>query len=249
MKTFNPIIPKTIFPHRVVCGFTTRTGGVSPPPFDSLNLGSETADDPVNVRLNRSAVYCRFGVDEHHVALMNQVHGNGVAIASAGAVYPQTDGLVTIVPGVFLGVLAADCVPVLMYDPAGNAAGAIHCGWRSIVGGIAERTVSLMADTAGTRPENVLVILGPSAAPCCYEIGVETATRLNPAAVIRRNGKRYGDLKTELCRRLLTCGISGEHIEDIPDCTICGVRDYFSHRRDGSNAGRMMGFIMIRNTD
>ena len=246
MIAIDTVVPKTFDAARVTCGFTTRTGGVSRPPFASLNLGARTADDPENIRRNRLTVYSRYGADERTVALMDQVHGNTVRIVECGGVYPETDGLVTTVPGVFLGVLTADCVPMLVCDPVRGIAGAVHCGWRSIVGGIAERAVGLVSGSLGASPGDIRIALGPSAGPCCYEIGDETAEKLNPGSVVMRNGGMYGNLKAEIRQRLLGCGITGGCIEDISECTICQEEKYFSHRRDGLDSGRMMGFIMIK---
>ena len=246
MSSFKPIIPLTIPPKHVLCGFTTRCGGVSPPPFNSLNLGLDTPDDPLNVRKNHSIFYRYSGVDENNTAIMKQVHGNEVVVVNRGGVYPETDGLITSSCGVLLGVKVADCIPLLLYDPVHEVAGAIHCGWRSIVSGIAEQALSKMKEDMGTRPEEVIAVMGPSAGSCCYEIGGDTAGYLKSASIISRDGKLYGDLKAELSFHLLRAGLNGNNIEIISDCNICNENLYFSHRRNGLYSGRMMGYIMIR---
>ncbi len=194
---------------------------------------------------NRRALFAETGVPESSVALMGQVHGVSIAFADAGGLYPGVDGLISTIPGILLGVLVADCVPLLLYDPANHAAGAIHCGWRSLTGGIVERALASMRETIGTASERVLAALGPAAGACCYETGPEVAAKLKPASVVRRGGAWYADLKAELAARLRESGVQACNIEINPDCTICNTR-YFSHRRQKGTAGRMMGFIVLK---
>lgn len=246
----NPNHPKPVIPHSlaragVLCGFTTRRGGVSLPPFDSLNLGTRTADPGESVRENYRILYDYLAVPEERAALMRQVHSATVRVIERGGVYDDTDGLLTAAPGILLGVRVADCVPVLLHDPRRRVAGAIHCGWRPIVGGILERALELMRSEWNSRPEDLLAALGPSAGPCCYEIGEEVAVRLDPSSVLFRNGSRYADLRAEITLRLHSAGVKSDHIESIPHCTICNNALYFSHRRDGALSGRMMGYIML----
>ena len=248
MSHYNPILPHIISQKQVRCGFTTRNGGVSLPPYDSLNLGGKTADDPLNIRGNRSIVYYFSGVDEKNVALMEQVHGNNISIVHTGGIFPETDSLITSKSGIMLGVLVADCIPLLLFDPTHRVIGVVHCGWRSIVAEIAEKTINTMIDEMGTHPEDVLAVMGPSAGSCCYKIDKETADLLLPESIIVRHGEIYADLRAELRVRLLTAGFSDQNIEIFSDCTICNEQLYFSHRRDKKNAGRMMGYI-IRQKD
>ncbi len=242
----SPIIPQSLARAGALCGFTTRPGGVSLPPFDSLNLGTGTTDRPESVRENYRILYDFLSVEEERVALMRQVHSGTVRVVDRGGISDDTDGLLTATPGVLLGVRVADCVPVLLYDPRREAAGAIHCGWRPIVSGILERALELMHSEWGSRPEDVLAALGPSAGPCCYEIGEDVAIRLAPGSVISRKGSRYADLHAEITLRLHSAGVKNDHIELIPHCTICNDALYFSHRRDGVLSGRMMGYILLK---
>ena len=134
-----------------------------------------------------------------------------------------------------------------LFDPVQMAAGAIHCGWRSLVNGIAEKALNLMAQYFGSDPGNILAAAGPSAGPCCYEIGGDVAERLQSASFTRRNGMLYADLRAELNHRLIDSGIKSRNIEISDNCTICNKSLYFSHRRDGDRSGRMMGYIVIIN--
>lgn len=236
---------RLIDPASAFAGFTGRAGGVSPMPWESLNMGGTTDDDPANVAENRRRLCLWAGLRPDRLAVMGQVHGAVVRIADQPGQYAETDGLLTSEPGLMLGVLTADCIPLILYDPMHAAGGVIHCGWRPLVAGIAENAVALMGETWGSDPADIIAILGPGAGVCCYEIGGEVAGQLSTDAVIERDGMLFGDLKHELSSRLHMSGVRGDHIEVSPDCTICDDR-YFSHRRDHGATGRMMGFFAIR---
>jgi len=245
-------IPSLFLGSPVTSGFTTRRGGVSPAPFDTLNFGTATGSDPSHVAQNYRILREYTGTDEHNVALMRQVHGTSVRVVTEGGVYPDTDGLVTDVSGLLLGVRVADCVPLLLYDPVRPAAGAVHCGWKPTVGGIAEHAVHLLTERFGCCPGDIRAAAGPSAGPCCYEIGRDVASKFREGSIQARGGSLYADIKAELSARLLDTGLAAHNMEMSPDCSICNPADYFSHRRDNVNAGRMMGFIMLngrRKTD
>lgn len=234
---------------KVVVGFTTRAGGISKPPFDSLNFGRMTADDPIAVEENFRRFHHYMGVAGSQMATMKQVHGDRVRIVGHGGDYLDTDGLVTAEPGVVLVVKTADCLPLILFDPVHSVSAAVHCGWRSLTSGIAEKAVSLMASTFGSAPEDIAAAIGPSAGPCCYEIGDDVARFLSEESVIRRDGTMFGDLRRELVLRLRNAGLDDLHIESGAPCTICDPSRFFSHRRDGLDSGRMIGFIMIRDIE
>jgi polyphenol oxidase len=246
MDPLSPIIPN-IFPGQIVLsGFTTRHGGVSKAPFDSLNFGLSTSDDSTSVRENYSRLYRYLDIDGKNTAFMRQVHSSSVIIVSQGGEYDSADGILTGVQGLLLGVKVADCVPVILFDTFSNAVGVIHCGWRSLVSGILENTLSLMKKEWNTNPAGVIFALGPSAGPCCYQVGNCVAKQMNDSSILRRDGKLYADLHKEIISRLLEKKVSMENIESIRHCTICNPSLYYSHRRDGSHSGRMLGYIMMR---
>ncbi|MCE5251776.1 peptidoglycan editing factor PgeF [bacterium] len=246
MNSFKLIIPRTVPSEKVVCGYTTRSGGVSSPPFDSLNLGFHTPDDHARVAENHRIVYRYAGADENEVAFMGQVHGSAVKIVDSGGVYPGTDGLITARRGLLLGVKVADCIPLLLYDPGHEVIGAIHCGWRPIVDGIARKAVALMSGHYKTDPAQIVAVMGPSAGPCCYEVGPDVACRLRPESVTDRGGSLFADLRAELVSHLTDAGVAEHHIEIFNDCTICRDSLYYSFRRSGDQSGRMLGFIMLK---
>jgi YfiH family protein len=246
MNNYKPILPHIIPQKQVICGFTTRDGGVSPPPFNFLNLGFKTLDDPRNIGKNHRILYQHLNVDKSHVALMEQIHGDTVSVIESGGKIPLSDGLITSKVNLMLGVLVADCIPLLLFDPSQHVIGAIHCGWRSISACIAEKALGMLTEEFGSYPGNVVAILGPSAGSCCYKVGEDVAELFHDSSVIKRDGILYADLKAELSVHLLKAGVRDSNIEIISDCTICNEHLFFSHRRNNKYSGRMMGYIMMK---
>ncbi|MFC1692791.1 peptidoglycan editing factor PgeF [Candidatus Latescibacterota bacterium] len=253
MNKISPVIP-TVFPSdQVICGFTTRYGGVSLSPFDELNLCYETIDEQNSVKKNYDLLCCLLGVEAENIRVMEQAHTCNIDIVESGGISKAADGLVTSTPGIILGIQIADCIPLLLYDPVHGVTASVHCGWRSLVNGIAEKAVNIMvghrSGTLGNnnaRPADIIAAMGPSAGPCCYEIGDEVAMRLHSGSVVERDSRLFGDLRTELALRLMKAGLKEHSIEVFSDCTICNSSLYYSHRRDGSLSGRMLGYIMIK---
>ncbi len=204
--------------------FTTRRGGVSLPPFDTLNLGRWTDDDPAAVRENLARVVRSAGVDR--LAQARQVHGTAVVPAPAAGA-PEADGVHTAEPGVGCLVLTADCLPVALVAPGGRAVAMVHAGWKGLAGGV------LQAGVKALGGEVEAAFIGPGAGPCCYEVGREVHARFGTSG-------RTLDLKGIAARRLRDAGIPEVH--DAGLCTMCDPeRRFFSHRRDRGRTGRQAG--------
>jgi YfiH family protein len=163
-----PAAPSSVRPRRVV---TDRRGGRSRAPYDSFNLGDHVGDDPADVAANRSRVARELGVGEDRLVWMDQVHGSGVAVVDRPQDGPvaDTDALVTSTPGLVLGVLAADCVPVLLTDPVAGVVAAVHAGREGLRRGVLPATLSAMA-SLGARARHVTALLGPAVCGACYEV-------------------------------------------------------------------------------
>ena len=226
-------------------GFSTRRGGVSPPPFDSLNLGRSTADRPEAVAENRARFLRSLGTDTDHLVTVGQVHGTGVAMASAPGFHAERDAVVSRVPGLILAVSAADCLPILLVarGTAGPGVAAIHAGWRGTADGIAGTALATLMDLVEARPEAVSAHLGPCIRSCCYEVGPEVAARFSPADVEQRDGGLFLDFPAAVRRQLAEAGVPAGSIEDTRACTACEAHWYFSHRRDRGVTGRHWGVI------
>jgi YfiH family protein len=238
-----PAVPPSIRPRRVV---TDRRGGRSVSPYDSFNLGDHVGDDPAAVAANRSRVARELAVAEDRLVWMSQVHGVGVAIVDGpqdGPV-PGTDALVTATPGLVLGVLVADCVPVLLADSVAGVVAAVHAGREGVRQGVLPAALSAMA-SLGARARNVTALLGPAVCGLCYEVPepmqAEVARVVPEAAVRTRQGTPGLDLPAGVAAILRRAGIP-EVVQD-PRCT---VEDplLFSHRRDGVT-GRQAGLVWL----
>ncbi|SDF55821.1 conserved hypothetical protein [Blastococcus aurantiacus] len=238
-----PAAPSSVRPRRVV---TDRRGGRSRAPYDSFNLGDHVGDDPGDVAANRSRVARELGVGEDRLVWMNQVHGSEVAVVEGPQDGPLagTDALVTATPGLVLGVLAADCVPVLLTDPVAGVVAAVHAGREGLRRGVLPATLSAMA-SLGARARHVTALLGPAVCGACYEVPqamqAEVAAVAPAAAVPTRRGTAGLDLRAGLADILGRAGVT-EVVHD-PRCTVEDPQ-LFSHRRDGVT-GRQAGLVWL----
>ncbi len=243
-------------------GFSTRLGGVSQGVFVSLNLGLTRGDDPEHVRENYRRFLSAAGASGRSFAMCNQVHGDTVrAITTAdvkrdlyGKLHYEADGMMTAIPGVALVVFAADCIPVLLYDPVRRVIAAVHSGWRGTAAGIVTRAVERMGEVYGSRPEDILAAIGPGIGPCCFETHEDVPNAMMAAVAspalpfikIKENGKFSVDLKGINAKRLELAGLAPEHIAVCRDCTACMEDKYWSHRRQGTERGSMAAVIELR---
>jgi YfiH family protein len=233
--------------------FTTRQGGISPPPYDSLNLGRGVDDDPQNVAHNRSAVLNALGLGPARDVEATQVHGTTIEVviaADAGRVIEGADGMATSERHLTLAVHAADCVPVLLADPRHRAVAAVHAGWKGTGAGIAVEAVRVLADRFGTRPRDILVAIGPSIRGCHYEVDEPVYTHYRPwswrDAVFTPNQRERWQLDLQAANRhqLLDAGVPPAQIETIELCTFDRPNQFFSYRRE-RKTGRMAGIIAV----
>ena len=245
------------FPH----GFSTRIGGVSPPPWDTLNLGGSCGDDPERVSENFRRFCAAAGADSAVLVKNHQVHGDlvrtvGPADACAGPADPGTfeaDGLATDCPGVCLAVFSADCIPVLLYDPVRRAIAAVHAGWRGTALGIAAKAVERMVDCYGCDRLDILAAVGPGISKCCFETHEDVPNAMTEAMgaaalssiEVLPTGKFHVDLKGLNAKRLESAGLAPEHIAVSADCTCCLPEKYWSHRYTHGERGSQAAMIAI----
>jgi YfiH family protein len=227
------------FPH----GFTTRHGGVSPAPWDRLNLGGSVGDDPSRVSENWLRLEAATGL---RFARVRQVHGARVVRTdAAGPPVEEADAVLSERPGVAACVSVADCVPLLLADPETGAVAAVHAGWRGTLAGVARAAVDALAREAGAPPSRLVAAIGPSIGPCCYEVSPDLAERFRAeiGPVVRGGGAPRVDLWASNRRVLAGAGVSLERVEILGRCTACDRSDFFSHRRDEGRTGRQVAFI------
>jgi polyphenol oxidase len=224
--------------------FTDRAGGVSADPFDSLNLALSTADDAASVQQNLQRVMASFAGDsDAPVARMRQVHGDHVVTVGAPPdPLPEADGLVTSTPGLTLMVLVADCVPVLLADPAHGVVAAAHAGRAGVRDGVVLRVVHRMREMGA---DEVHAWVGPHVCGACYEVPeqmrADVAATLPQAWAETSWGTPALDLGAGVTAQLQQLGVQ---VDDVTRCTR-EHDDLYSYRRDGARAGRSAGLIRI----
>ena len=227
--------------------FTTRRGGCSTGPYESLNLGRLTDDRPERVIRNRRTLQSQVG---GRLGYIRQVHGtevrllDGVPAAPSDdpAVhtdFPEADGQATALANVAPMVLVADCLPVVV--ASARAVAVLHCGWRGLAAGIVAAGVRAVAEQGSDGP--LLAAIGPGAGGCCYEVGPEVHSAFAELGPEVRSGHNL-DLKLIARRKLLEAGVA--EIHDVGICTICAEKSlFFSHRRDRGVTGRQAGVAWL----
>jgi len=242
-------------------GFSTRGGGVSAMPENSLNLAGFNEDAAENILENRRR-FLKLFAGEWALAGCWQVHGSDVRMvknridakpaedAHGDTVY--CDAIVSDAPGVMAGVKTADCVPIMIGDPKTGAFAAVHAGWRGTVAAVAVKALSQMMSNYNSKPEDVVVAIGPAAGACCYEVGSEVIAAFdgfaNSAELFKATREAHAcvDLIRANRTQLIGAGVNDEHIYNAPLCTMCRTDLFFSYRREKNvygKVGRLMSVI------
>lgn len=240
----NWIIPNWSVPAQVRAVCTTRHGGVSVAPFDSLNLGDHVGDDPAAVARNRLIVGDVLQLPTEPLWLQ-QVHGVEVCAMDVGACCPQADASFALRNNQVCVVMTADCLPVLFCDKAGTRVAAAHAGWRGLEAGVLEQTVQKL----GCAAHDIIAWLGPAIGAQAFEVGAEVRAAFmqhDPAAAVAfqpsATGKWLADIYLLARQRLNAVGVQaifgGEY------CTYSDAQRFFSYRRDGQT-GRMASLIWL----
>ena len=237
-------------------GFFTREGGFSSGIFSSLNCGLGSGDDIGVVAKNRAKVAHDLGVAHSYLVSAYQVHSANVLIVDAPlAERPKVDGLVTKKRGLALGILTADCGPVLFADHKAGVVGACHAGWKGAISGVTDATVEAMESIGATR-ENIVAVLGPTISQTVYEVGPEfpkpflVQSQSNSRFFIPsvKSGHYMFDLPEYLCNRMAAFGI--DIVYDLGLCTYADEKRFFSYRRathaQEKDYGRLISAIALQ---
>jgi YfiH family protein len=243
-----------IFPPAINQAVFTRHGGVSPAPWESLNVGGTVGDDAARVRENRERSFAALGRHLDSLFDVWQVHSADVAFAKSprgkGEDYKKADIIFTDRPEVTLYMRFADCVPIMLYDPVRAVVGLAHAGWLGTIRGAAAAAVRAMTKHYGSRPADILAAIGPSIGPDHYEVGPEVVTQVQQAfgptaskLVEARDGKSYLDLWAANRAQLEGSGM--RQIEVAQVCTACHLEDWFSHRAERGRTGRFGALMAL----
>lgn len=243
---------------RVHAGFTTRNGGVSRPPYNSLNLGFNTGDAQATVEGNRSTLTRAFDLPPHLLLTVQQVHGSDILVVSdenpdlSHFLSVESDAIITNQAGIMIGILVADCYPVLLFDPVRRVAASVHVGWRGAAAGILGKTIKAMAADFSCQPGDLLAAVGPGIGAHRYEVDRPVRDQFrngsghwNEIAVETSLGKWQLDLRKACLLQLADAGLAAARIEASQEDTCCHRELFFSYRRDHGQTGRQIGFVFI----
>jgi polyphenol oxidase len=243
---------------KLSAGFTTRNGGVSRPPYNSLNLGYNTDDPRHNVEANRSTLARAFDLEPHLLLTVQQVHGSNILVINEANpdlshfLTIECDAVITDQPGIMIGILVADCYPVLLVDAQRQVAAAVHVGWRGAASGILGKTIKAMQGDFGCRPAQLQAAVGPGIGAHRYEVDrpVRDAFRNGSGhweeiAQEVDLGKWHLDLRQSCLLQLQEAGLDPAQVEAVSEDTCCHRELFFSYRRDQGKTGRQMGFVLL----
>jgi YfiH family protein len=249
----NPMLCNQLASHtRINHGFFTRQAGVSEGIYASLNCGTGSNDDPTSIQENRRRVADYFNQPVDHLLSLYQIHSNQViTIAEPFTERPKADAMVTNQPGIILGILTADCAPILFHEPHTNIIGAAHAGWKGAVGGVIENTISAM-QALGASIKHIVVTVGPSIAQSSYEVGQDMRNQFPPEsphfAPGSTDNKYQFDLSGFVASRLQKTGI--QQVNLLANDTYSEEDAFFSYRRTThrgeTDYGRHISAIMIK---
>lgn len=238
----------------LVHAISTRHGGVSPAPFNTLNLSHAAGDDKANVAANIQRLHDALGLDATTTISASQAQADRVAVVDAaqrGTIIRDVDALLTNAPGVPLMLRYADCVPIFFFDPAHRAIGVAHAGWRGAVAQIATKAARAMFDAFDTRPRDLIACIAPSIGPCCYRVGADVIAQVRAAfdhadelLIAQAGGNIHFDLWQANARQLRALGI--EQIEIAQICTAHHTDDFYSWRAENAKTGRFGAVIALK---
>jgi len=237
---------------------STRIGGVSTKPYDSLNVGFPSGDNLQSVLKNRTLAAEAFGISLQDIVTGKQTHKDiihavtekdkGKGANDNESALQDTDALITNIPNIVLMVKTADCVPLLIYDPIKRVIATIHAGWRGTAIEITKKTVLALKRAYDCNPDDLIVGIGPSIGACCFEVQNDVVSqfkgKLEKSAVRRNDSKTYLDLQLLNNLQLIEAGVRAENIEVSSLCTSCRNDIFFSARKDHIT-GRFASFIWL----
>ena len=236
--------------------FTTRLGGISCPPYDSLNLSAKSGDDESAIKKNRQNLSNELSI-EGDFFFLDQTHGDTIVAAedmNSQQPPPRADAVITGKSKIPLLILTADCLSILLFATTNRAIGAIHAGWRGSALNIAGQTIHKMVNRFNIKPAHIYAAMGPAIGPCCYEVDsmvyeqfCQTPIWNKGSLETARNGEKRWmlDLTTINRLQLEEAGLNPGHISHTSCCTSCDKNLFYSYRRDGIYSGRQGSIIML----
>ena len=217
--------------------------------IDGLNYGLHVPDNAEVVQKNRKEIINHFGLESAKVVVPKQTHSSTIEIVTSSnynTPFDDVDALITNEKNIVIGILSADCVPILLLDPVERVIACIHAGWRGTVAEIAKKTVLKMCQQFGSKPQNILAGIGPSISQKNYEVGEDVSKYFSTDCLVdSHNNKKCVDLWKENKNQLVFIGLVESNIEIAGMCTYEEKEKFYSARRDTINTGRLGSFISI----
>lgn len=240
-------------------GFSTRIGGISSAPFDSLNLGLSRNEPRENILRNFRILSDSFSIDYNTFAVVNHEHGSNVLRLDKNdggrglcrEPLPFSDGLITNDPGVTLVTAHADCSAVFLYDKVTQSIGLAHAGWKGTFKRVGQRLCERMVSEFGCDPSNIIAAIGPCICFDCFEVdaqlGEDFKNEFGYDGIVKpgRKGKSYVDIEAALAIQLLEAGVVSDHLSIMHLCTYERKDLFYSYRRDGADTGSMASFMRL----
>ncbi len=237
----------------IVHGVFARSGGVSPKPFDSLNVGMNSGDDTANIAQNRKMITLKMGMKP--LLFLNQVHGDEIKVLKKddtdfsiqfepGKDSYTADAVITDMKGVFLVIQVADCQAIILYDPENQVIANIHSGWRGSVKNIIGQCLAQMTKNFGCDPVNILAGISPSLGPCCAEFVNYEKEIPKELWKYKSKDKDYFDFWQISADQLAAAGVDKENIEIMGMCTKCITKQFYSYRAQ-KTTGRFASMISM----
>jgi YfiH family protein len=223
----------------IVHGVFARQGGISSPPFDSLNVGMNTGDNPDAIAENRKRIILKMGMKP--LIFLNQIHDDTIKVLKKddpqfsvefepGKEVYTADAVVTDMKGVFLVIQVADCQSVMLADPEKEVVANIHSGWRGSVKNIIGKCISRMQDSFGCRPKDIVAAISPSLGPCCAEFINYKDEIPKELWGYKQEDRDYFDFWEMSENQLIAAGVQKRNIENMKICTKCSTKDFYSFR-------------------
>ncbi len=245
-------------PATIEAGFTTRNGGVSRPPYHSLNLGFGTDDQLASVEGNRSTLARSFNLSPHQLLTVKQVHGNDILLIDeenpdlSHFLTIEADAIITNQPDIMLGVLTADCIPILIWHPTQQIGAVIHAGWRGAANGLIQKVISAISSNFKISTDDLFAAIGPGIGAHKYEVDRPVREKFRQGTgfwdeISEETSLGHWQLDIPLsCQlQLEQAGLKQQNIDVSDQCTCCHAELFFSHRRDEGVTGRQLAFIKL----
>lgn len=233
----------------IIAAQSTRLGGVSKSPYDSMNLGSNTNDDTNDIEKNKEVFSSKIGIDINQIVRAKQSHSDNILLAEEAGYFEDFDSIITNKTNLFIAVSTADCVPILIFDQSNNAISAIHAGWKGTMMCLVKKTLQEMNVQYGTIGNNCYAYIGPCIHQCSFEVENDVSEHFNSQYYVQdiNNPKKYFlDIRQHNYDQLLAYGIPFSQIEVSEFNTYERTDLFFSHRKENGLTGRMWTGIMLK---